>query len=101
VDSNVRKMVRELVAAGAGGDADAKAALNLIRNWDGSTEMDNRATALAVLTGQKAMGGQINGVYDHDKALAALKETASLLKEVYGRIDPEWGEVSRIKRGDK
>jgi penicillin amidase/acyl-homoserine-lactone acylase len=101
VDSNVRKMVRELVAAGGAGDADMKAALDLIQSWDGSTEMDNRATALAVLTGQKAMGGQINGVYDHDKALAALKETAALLKEVYGRIDPEWSEVSRIKRGDK
>ena len=47
------------------------------------------------------MGGQINGEYNRDKALAALKETAALLKTATGRIDPEWGEVSRLQRGDK
>jgi acyl-homoserine-lactone acylase len=99
VDSNVRKMVVDLLAKGAGGDKDVQADLDLIASWDGSAQMDNRSAALAILTGQKAMGGQINGRYDHDKALAALKDTADLLKRAYGRIDPEWSEVSRIQRG--
>jgi acyl-homoserine-lactone acylase len=101
VGSNVRKMVAELVAAGSGGDPDTQAALDLIQSWDGSTEMDNRATALAVLTGQKAMGGQINTETTLEKKQAALKETADKLKVAYGRIDPEWSEVSRLQRGDK
>ncbi len=101
VNSNVRKMVADLVAKGDGGDADAKAALGLIATWDGSADTANRAAGLSILTGQKAMGGQINGIYDHAKALAALKATAALLKQRYGRIDPEWSDVSRIQRGDQ
>jgi acyl-homoserine-lactone acylase len=101
VGSNVRKMVRELVAAGAGDDVEMKAAVDLIASWDGSTGMDNRGTALAVLTGQKAMGGQMHGEATLEKKQAALKETAATLKAVYGRIDPQWSEVSRISRGDR
>ncbi|HVY90057.1 MAG TPA: penicillin acylase family protein [Hyphomonadaceae bacterium] len=98
-DSNVRKMVTDLVAKGSGGDKEVQAGLDLIKSWDGSADMENRAAALAILTGQKAMGGQINGKYDHDKCLAALKEEMALLKGAYGRIDPKWSEVSRIERG--
>lgn len=99
-DANVRRMVRELVTAGSSGDADLQAMLDLIKGWDGSADIANRAAALAILTGQKAMGGQINQEASYDKKLEALKETAGLLKTRYGRIDPEWGEVSRVKRGE-
>jgi penicillin amidase/acyl-homoserine-lactone acylase len=98
--SNVRKMVAELVAAGPGRDTDMKAALDLIKAWDGSADMDNRAAALAILSGQRAMGSQINTETTLDKKQEALKTTAALLKSRYGRIDPKWSEVSKIKRGD-
>jgi len=29
-----------------------------------------------------------------------LKKTASELKERFGRIDPQWGEINRMQRGD-
>ena len=29
-----------------------------------------------------------------------LQKTASELKEKYGRLDPQWGEINRIQRGD-
>ena len=35
------------------------------------------------------------------KPLAALKTTAEQLKTATGRIDPEWGEVSRVARGEQ
>ena len=35
-----------------------------------------------------------------DNAIAVLAETAAELKAEFGRIDPEWGQVSRIIRGD-
>ncbi len=63
--------------------------------------MKNRAAALAIFTGQAAMGGQMHDPYDREKALAALKTTAEQLKAATGRIDPEWGEVSRVARGDQ
>ncbi|MBI1338836.1 hypothetical protein GC169_01310 [bacterium] len=100
-DSQVRKMVRELVSRGAGDDAELKASLELIGSWNAEADKANRAAALAIITGQRCMGGQIHDPFDYGKCLASLKQVASQLKAAYGRIDPEWGEVSRIKRGDK
>ena len=39
-------------------------------------------------------------IRDSDDLLAALAETAAELKAEFGRIDPEWGQVNRIIRGD-
>jgi penicillin amidase/acyl-homoserine-lactone acylase len=47
------------------------------------------------------MGGQMHDPYDREKALANLKATAEQLKAATGRIDPEWGEVSRVARGEQ
>jgi penicillin amidase/acyl-homoserine-lactone acylase len=101
MDSNVHFMVADLEQVDAKGDKDLNAEIALLSSWDGSADIHNRAAALAIFTGQAAMGGQINGEYNREKALTALKETAALLKTAAGRIDPEWGEVSRLQRGDK
>ena len=45
------------------------------------------------------MGGQINQPASTDAKIAAVRETADLLRSAYGRIDPMWSEVSRIVRG--
>ncbi|HET6970433.1 MAG TPA: acylase [Phenylobacterium sp.] len=74
-------------------DPELTAALDLLAGWDLRTNVDNRATALAVLTFAK--------VTQDPKAspVAALKATAADLKARFGRIDPTWGEVNRIRRG--
>jgi acyl-homoserine-lactone acylase len=100
MDSNIHAMIGDLEQVNPA-DKDLKAQIALLSSWDGSADMKNRAAALAIFTGQAAMGGQINGTYDREKALAALKETAALLKTATGRIDPEWGEVSRVARGEQ
>lgn len=97
--SNVMKMVAELAAAGAGDDEELKAALDVITPWDGSADRTNRRAALAILTGQRTMGGQIHGETTLEEAQAMLKSVAAELQATYGRIDPEWGEVSRLERG--
>jgi penicillin amidase/acyl-homoserine-lactone acylase len=100
--SQVRRMVASLAAESSGKvDAETQKLIDLIVSWDGKADMENRAAALAIFTGQAAMGSQIHDPYDHDKALAALKSTAALLKEATGRIDPKWSEVSRVARGSK
>jgi hypothetical protein len=78
-----------------------KAALAVVTAWNGSADMENRNAALAIFTGQAAMGSQMHDTYDRAKALASLKATATQLKAATGRIDPKWSEVSRVARGGK
>jgi len=99
--SNVRKMQADFRNVDAGEDADLKAALAIAAAWDGRADMENRNAALTIFTGQAVMGSQIHGAYDRTKALAALKQTAALLKASLGRIDPKWSEVSRVARGSQ
>jgi acyl-homoserine-lactone acylase len=99
--ANVREMVVNLLARGDQGDAELKAALDVLATWDFAADQNNRAAALAILTGQQTMGSQIHGETTVEKAAETLKATAARLKGVYGRIDPTWGEVSRVCRGDQ
>lgn len=99
--SNVMKMVADLVAAGGADDAELQGAIDVIATWDGSAERKSRPAALAILTGQRTMGGQIHGETTLAEAQAMLKSVAAELQETYGRIDPEWGEVSRLVRGEE
>ncbi|MFQ5562924.1 MAG: penicillin acylase family protein [Parvularculaceae bacterium] len=73
----------------------------LLKNWNGSTASYNHAAALAILTGQKALGYLLNGRDASDPdPLTALRKTVDELEKGFGRINPAWGEVSRLKRGD-
>jgi penicillin amidase/acyl-homoserine-lactone acylase len=92
-------MAAELLTRGDGGDEGLRAALEVIAAWNGSADQGNRQAALAILTGQRAMGPQINQKLDVEAAAEKLKEVAAELQAVYGRLDPEWGEVSRVARG--
>jgi penicillin amidase/acyl-homoserine-lactone acylase len=95
------KMIADLKQVDAKDDKELKAALDIVTKWDGSADMKNRRAALAIFTGQATMGGQMHDAYDRDKALANLKSTAEQLKIATGRIDPEWGDVSRLARGNQ
>jgi acyl-homoserine-lactone acylase len=97
--SNVMKMQADFRNIDPGEDADLKAALAVVTAWNGSADMENRNAALAIFTGQAAMGSQMHDTYDRAKALAALKSTVTQLKAATGRIDPKWSEVSRVARG--
>jgi penicillin amidase/acyl-homoserine-lactone acylase len=97
--SNVMKMAADFRLVDPKEDADLKAALDLVTSWNGAADMENRAAALAIFTGQAAMGSQMHDPYNREKALAALKTTAGLLTSATGRIDPKWSEVSRVARG--
>ncbi len=73
----------------------------LLKNWSGSAAIDDHAAPLAIITGQKALGFLLN---ENDAPtpdpLEALKESVAELKKGFGRINPTWGEVSRLRRGD-
>ncbi|KRA66536.1 penicillin amidase [Caulobacter sp. Root655] len=91
-------MVRQVTALDPGGDADLKAAQAILRGWDRRTDVHNRAAALASLMLQPILVAQNNG--DPVPApLDTLKAAIVTLKKGFGRLDPEWGQVNRIRRG--
>jgi penicillin amidase/acyl-homoserine-lactone acylase len=97
--SQVAEIVRQVLALPAGGDADLKAAQALLRGWDFRADRNSRAAALAIGTAWAVEVGPRDGGLPPSPAVA-LRETATNLKQHFGRIDPEWSEVNRLVRGD-
>ncbi|CAN5375087.1 acylase [soil metagenome] len=96
--SDEMAMVRQVMAIDPGGDADLKAAQAILRGWNRSTDVHNRAAALASLMIQPVLVAQMNGD-PVPTPLDSLKAAIVTLKANFGRLDPEWGQVNRIRRG--
>ena len=94
--SEIAQMIAEVCAVDPGADADLRAAQGLLKAWDRRTDIHSRAAALAVLMGTEAHP------YDdrpHVAPIDALRHAITTLKTHFGRIDPEWGQVNRFRRG--
>lgn len=73
-------------------------AQEVLRDWDGDTAQSSRGAALAVISGTRALGYEY---IENVSALeTALKETTQDLMAAFGRLDPEWGQVNRLQRGN-
>ena len=91
-NSDERAWVKTILAADAS-DPVVAAAQPVLRAWDGRTDLENRGAALvAVMWLQKRQ-------HPDWTTLQMLHGSAPLLKAAYGRIDPKWGEVNRLRRG--
>ena len=95
--SHIMQMVVDLVTTPSD-DPLVKEAQEVLRNWDGDTVKESRGAALAVITGTRALGYEY--IKPEADPMEMLQKTASDLKEKYGRLDPQWGEINRIQRGD-
>jgi len=91
--SDLAKGIALLMSVPPGTDADLAAAQALFKGWDRRTNVESRAAALAVLTVLRLQ--QSAG----KAPLEVLKTVMAELKARFGRIDPTWGEVNRIRRG--
>jgi len=72
----------------------------ILRLWDGRTDAASRSAALAVLTGGPLVMANMRG----DPApllLEAYRDASALLMKHYGRLDPKWGDVNKLVRGDQ
>ncbi|MBI1394228.1 MAG: hypothetical protein GC152_15975 [Alphaproteobacteria bacterium] len=98
--SRIDVFLRELAAAASGaGDLAAEAAL--IDGWNRSADKENRAAALSILTAQAALGYTYAGTdVTIEDPIEALRTVSARLRDGFDRIDPEWGEVNRLIRGD-
>jgi acyl-homoserine-lactone acylase len=97
--SRVAAIARQLLAVDPGQDADLKAAQALLRGWDFRADRQSRAAALAIGTAW-LVDVDPEGGGPRPAPLPALRQTMARLKQHFGRIDPEWGEVNRLVRGD-
>ncbi len=99
--SNLRLLVGDAIEDKAiAGEPALAEAIGVLRNWDGSTRRDNRSAALAIAFGRNALGILLNGDdAEIPDRKAALEKAAADLKAGFGRLDPAWGDVNRLKRG--
>jgi acyl-homoserine-lactone acylase len=81
-------------------DALGKEALQVLQQWDRRSNKENTSAALALLTLRPDPNGGARGDTPTDELLADLIDNARILKDKTGKIDPEWGEIYRIIRGD-
>ncbi len=95
--SDLMQLVVEMVTTQTE-DETLKQAQEILRNWDGDTGQESRGAALAVISGTRALGYEY--IKEERDPMDALVETANDLLQSFGRLDPEWGEVNRIIRGD-
>lgn len=101
-ESLLRRTIRVFLDDGAAAsDPELTEAMATLAAWDGSAAQDNRQAALAIRAGHLALGYQLHGDGGEIAGFAAaVKQAANELREGFGRLDPEWGEVVRLKRGD-
>jgi len=96
--SEVAALMGELIALDAKGDADILAAQKILKGWDLKTDVKNRGAALALLVAQPVLTAREK--HQTPDLRAALTTAIGTLKKHFKRLDPEWGEVNRIRHGD-
>ncbi|MCA9413620.1 MAG: acylase [Candidatus Omnitrophica bacterium] len=98
-DSEVAEAARMIASVTDAEDPLVREGIELIRKWNLGTELDNRSTAIALL----AINPNPDGGYRTkglEQMLNNIKKYGAILKRFHGRMDPTWGEVNRIVRGD-
>jgi len=98
--SVVDEVVKDLLAMSFEPGSKLRAGQNLLKNWDLGTDADNRAAALGVLTGSPFVMANMREEPEPD-VMDVFQKTLNRLQNQFGRIDPSWGEVNRLIRGDK
>src|SRR5580658_165766 len=88
----------EVLAIDPGKDADLQHAHEILQRWDRQTDVANRGAALAVLTIEPVIVAQLEGKPPRPP-INALRDAIRTLKTHFGRLDPEWGQVNRLRRG--
>jgi acyl-homoserine-lactone acylase len=98
VRSDEAQMFAEVLKIDPGKDRDLQQALDILQRYDRRTDVADRGAALAILTIEPVLRARLDG-----KALKrpidSLREAIQTLKAHFGRLDPEWGQVNRLRRG--
>ena len=90
-------MIAEVLKVDPGIDADLSAAQALLKSWDRRTECHNRGGGAGGADGREA--AHSDEPTPDVKPIDALRDAITTLKTHFGRLDPEWGQVNRMRRG--
>lgn len=96
--SGLEAMIAKLTAIDPKDDKDLAAAQAILKGWDRKADIHNRGTALVALMSQPILFARTSGEPELDPR-DTLKTAITTLKTHFGRLDPEWGQVNRIRRG--
>ena len=94
--SDIAQEIADVLKIDPGSDTDLSAAQALLKDWDRRTNIGSRAAALAVLMRADAAHSDS---HPDVPPIDALRHAIKTLKTHFGRIDPEWGQVNRVRRG--
>jgi acyl-homoserine-lactone acylase len=94
--SDLAHKIAEVLKVDPKSDNDLSAAQALLMGWDRRTNIGSRAAALAMLMNS---GSAHSDSHPDVAPIEALRHAMNTLKTQFGRIDPEWGQVNRIRRG--
>jgi acyl-homoserine-lactone acylase len=98
-NSRAADIIAEVLALDWSDDPQMSKAAEHLSSWDMHTDIDNRAAALGVLVTLK----DITEEFTHIPAPTpekAFRDAVDYLTQHHGRIDPTWGEVNRLVRGN-
>jgi len=95
--SDVAEVLGEISALNAGNDTSIRQAIDILNRWDRRTDIHNRGAALAVLTIEPVLTARAHG--RSLPPIDSLREAVHTLQTHFKRLDPEWGDVNRLRRG--
>jgi penicillin amidase/acyl-homoserine-lactone acylase len=90
--------LRQLLAAPPPRDPLTLEALEVLKGWDLRTDAANPRAALALLALRPDDGNDPSPVAT-ETLQSRLREAAGELKQRFGRLDPPWQDVNRLRRG--
>ncbi|HLJ28643.1 MAG TPA: acylase [Candidatus Angelobacter sp.] len=107
VHSDPVQLVNEAATLDPGKSSDSdevRQAQDILKRWDHRTNVANRSAALAILMAEPVLRARIEvkgkpQPPSQAQVLAGLRDAIQLLKAHFGRLDPEWGQVNRLRRG--
>lgn len=97
--SEMARLIDEVLQADADGDADLGEAQRILAGWDRVADQESRGAALGVLMAEPVVRAGLQG-REPPAALDTLRDAIATLKTHHGRLDPLWGDVNRLRRGD-
>ncbi|MEQ8281633.1 MAG: acylase [Parvibaculum sp.] len=98
-NSEMARLIDKVLQVDANGDADLAEAQRILAGWDRVTNQESRGAALGVLMAEPVVRAGLQG-HEPPAALDTLRNAIATLKTHHDRLDPLWGDVNRLRRGD-
>ncbi len=97
-ESEAGQLLKRMQDVPDDGDPVVSEAVSLLRQWNLDTNLENPATAIAVLSMEPVVRAEMSGQPVPD-ILSLLRDKAHMLKNTFGRVDVPWKDVNRLVRG--